>query len=104
MVDPVDGKSKDLLGTVHTHLSPNGDATPSFEDVGYFAKNTPYKMFMTIGNDGKTHADYSYYPNGASNPNYSIIDSYVKANGLTNEELLNGFDLIGELQKLHILK
>ena len=106
LVDAVDGKSKNILGTVHTHLSPNGDATPSGRDVITFATNTPYKMFMTIGNDGKTHTDYAYYlpGDGPNSPHYTVIDSYIKTNGLTNEELLKGFDLISEIQKIHILK
>jgi RHS repeat-associated protein len=108
LIDPVDKTKKDILGTIHTHLSPGGDPTPSFYtgtgygDVGYHAQNTPYKVFMTMGWDGKVYGNYAYYQSGSNIPSYSDVSKYLKQGGLTNNDLLNGYDLIQVLQSLII--
>jgi hypothetical protein len=104
IVDPLDGKEKTTLGTIHTHLSKGGDPTPSFEDDKYGAQKTPYKIFMTMGWDNKVHGNYGYYAPGDNTASYSDVDSYLKQGGLTNTDLLNGYDLIKALESIIIKK
>lgn len=104
LADPLSGKTLDVDATIHTHLTPKGDATPSFEDITNFGKNTPYKMVLTMGNDGKVHGTYSYYPAGSNTANYGVVDSYLKSGGLTNNDLLNGYDLISTVENITIKK
>jgi hypothetical protein len=101
LVDPVSGKTIDVLGTIHTHLTPNGDATPSDQDVYTAASKMPYKIFMTMGKDGNVYADYTD-PKASG---YYMMNKYMK-NGsqLTNADLLNGYDLISVLESITIGK
>lgn len=57
------------------------------------------------GWDGKVHGEYAYYEKGSNVPTYSNVTSYLKpGGGLTNTEILNGYDLIKVLQSLIIKK
>jgi RHS repeat-associated protein len=102
LFDPVAGKIDKIVGTIHTHLAPNGDSDPSIEDVNTFAKVTPNKFFLTIGHDEKVHGAFSNLSNGSYPALYTLISPYLKAGGtLTNKDLLNGYDLIGTLKRLY---
>ena len=103
--DAVTGKMLAVLGSVHTHLNSAGDPEPSFisstgwGDVGYFAKKTPNKAFMTIGHDGKVYAMYANFKQGDKVPTMHDITYYLKPDGLTVVQLLAGYDLIAVIRQ-----
>jgi hypothetical protein len=43
LYDPISKSMLGVLGTIHTHLSILGDASPSSQDASYGAQHTPYK-------------------------------------------------------------
>lgn len=58
LVDPVSKTTLDVVATIHTHLAPWADATPSADDQKYFSRRTPNKPYLTMGNDGKVYGNY----------------------------------------------
>ena len=60
-IQDADGNSFNTLGTVHTHLNPNGDGTASLEDTRYFSTNAPNKPYL-IFMPGQNVASYMSYP------------------------------------------
>src|SRR2546428_13965054 len=61
---------------------------------------TPCKVFMTMGWDGKVYGNYAYYKPGENTLGFSDVTNYLKQGGLTNNDLLSGYDLIQVLQHL----
>ncbi len=64
LFDPVTKKTLSVVATIHTHLAPWGDATPSFDDQKYFPLKTPNKPYLTMGNDGKVYGNYGKWSIG----------------------------------------
>ncbi|MBK8787003.1 MAG: hypothetical protein IPN43_11045 [Chitinophagaceae bacterium] len=59
IVDPVTGKTLEVVATMHTHLIPSGyDPMPSYDDQRYSAKRMPNKPYLTMGHDGKIYGFY----------------------------------------------
>ena len=108
LIDPVTNAKTDVIATIHTHLSRGGDPSPSFYtgsgygDVGYHAQNTPHKVFMTIGWDGKVYGNYAYYPSNTGTPTYGDVTNELKpGGGLTYNELINGYDLTQAVESIY---
>jgi hypothetical protein len=107
LFDPVTKKVLSIIGTIHTHLSPNGDPTPSYtgrgNDVFTFTTNTPNKPFLTMGYDGKLYGEYGTWPARSdgtyhtADVNYSSIrfDSF----NINVRTILDGGNLIDFLKR-----
>jgi hypothetical protein len=71
-----------------------------YGDAGYFAQRTPNTIYMTMGWDGEVHANYASYEPGSGVPTiYVGVSDLTKPGGLSVNDLLHGYDLIGVLKK-----